>query len=94
MQKRSSHNINSIQIVDAIIKAADVCDPVLINEFFDLTIQTELATLDVIKDTLTYSEMSRRQNVLIQGSILLSLFNHFAAKKLRDGLSIDQVRLG
>lgn len=84
---RRSHN--TIQVVDAIIKAADQLDPVLINEFFALTIETNMAHIEVMGNELSIKERSRRQDILCQGSLLLSLFNYFAAQKLRNSLGVN-----
>lgn len=89
---RRSHN--TMQIIDAIIKAADICDPVAINEFFSLTIEANLAHTDLISDQLSYTELAHRQSVIAQGSIMLSLFNHFAAHNIRNGLIGDRISMG
>ena len=82
------------QLVDTIINAAEMCDPVAINEFLSLTIESELAHTQLISDQLSYTELARRYEIIAQGSLLLSLFNHFAAGKLRNGLISNDISLG
>jgi hypothetical protein len=72
------------QIIDNLIKAAEICDPVAINEFFLLTIESNMEHLDVINGTISIEESAKRQHAIAQGSILLSLFNHFASKKISE----------
>lgn len=69
------------QVIDKLITAAETLDPIAVNEFFNNCIQAELCHLDLIRSTLTDSELLRRHLVLSQGGILLTLFNHFAASK-------------
>lgn len=70
------------QVVDKIIDAANELDPVAVNDFFTFAIQMELTHLDLIRPTLSNSELLRRHRALSQGTILLTLFNHFSAQKL------------
>jgi hypothetical protein len=81
------------QVVDALIKASNTLDPVMVNEFFAITLEANLAHLELIKGTLSETELLRRHTILCQGSLFLSMFNHFAAKKGGDGLGVDKVRL-
>lgn len=90
--KSRSHN--TMQIVDAVIKAADQLDPVLINEFFALTIEANNAQIELLIGQVPMKDLSRQQEIICQGSLLLSLFNYFAGQKLRNRLSADQVGLG
>lgn len=82
------------QVIDNLIKAAELCDPVMINEFFSLTIEANLAHTRLISDQLSYPELAKRHAVLAQGSLLLSLFNHFASHKIRNGLISDGITVG
>jgi hypothetical protein len=79
------------QLIDNLIKAAEQCDPVAINDFFSLTIEANLEHLDVIQETISIQERAKRQNALVNGSIMLSLFNHFAYRKITDGLGLHVV---
>jgi hypothetical protein len=82
------------ELIDTIIRAAEVCDPVAINEFLSLAIESELAHLNLISDQLSYSEIAHRHAILSHGAVLLSLFNRFATDKLRNGLIGNEVGLG
>lgn len=82
------------QLIDTLIRAAEICDPAAINEFLSLTIESELAHTQLISDQLSYTELARRYEIIAQGSLLLTLFNHFAAQKLRNGLIGSEIGLG
>lgn len=69
-------------IVDALLKAAEQCDPEMINEFLSLSIDANTEHLNLIEDTLPLKEVIRRQRVISQGTMLLALFNHFATHKM------------
>lgn len=75
------------QVIDALITAADALDPVLVNEFFSLAIDANLEHLNLIDNTLTITDLIHRQRIISQGTTLLSLFNHFATRKIQNGLS-------
>ena len=84
---RSSHKqAETMQIVNSIIDAAERFDPVLINEFFALTIDLNYQHLNVIDDTLPLKELIHRQRVLSQGATFLAMFNYFATREVQDGL--------
>lgn len=86
---RSSHNRKSYfanQVVNNLINAAEICDPVLINEFFSLTIDANLEHLNLISENMSLPELMHRQRVISQGTLLLSMFNHFATRQVENGL--------
>jgi hypothetical protein len=93
---RSSHNnsAHSMHVVNAVIAAADACDPVALNDFFSLAIDANLKHLELIDHTLPLSDSLKRHNAVMAGSLLLGLFNHFYSRKLRDGLGVDQIKAG
>jgi hypothetical protein len=65
------------KLTDAIRNAVDRCDPKLINEFFDLAIETNQEHLNLIEKTLTLNEVIHRQRVIVQGTLFLAIFNSF-----------------
>lgn len=81
------------QLIENLIKAAELCDPVAINEFFLLAIHANIEHLNLISETLTLEEEIRRTKILTQGSLFLSLFNHFATRQIRDGLGLSEVHI-
>lgn len=83
-----------MQVVNAVISAADACDPIALNDFFSIAIEANLNHLELIDETLPMAESVRRHNALMAGSIMLGLFNHFYARKLRDGLGVDEIKAG
>lgn len=82
------------QIIDNLISAAEACDPVAVNDFFSIAIESNLSHLELLSGQLSGIDTLKRTNAIMAGSILLGLFNHFAARKLRDGLGINQVYPG
>lgn len=72
---RRSHN--SAQLIDAIIKAADRLDPLLINEFMTFGIESIEAHFELIKPTLTETQQLHHIRVINTGSIILSLLCSF-----------------
>lgn len=74
------------QLIDRIIQAAETCDPEAINDFLGFAIESNLEHLNLIESTLTLPELIRRQKAISQGAVLLSLFNHFATRKIENGL--------
>lgn len=81
----------TFQMVNTIIEAAEACDPVALNDFFQIAVESNLDHLELINDNLDPCESMKRQNAILAGSILLGLFNHFSARKLRDGLGIHEI---
>jgi hypothetical protein len=67
---------NTLQLVDSIIKSADLLDLELATEFINFGIASEQAHLDLIRGTLSLQEQIRRERILTQGSILLALIHH------------------
>lgn len=85
---RSSHKtVYANQLIDNLIKAAEMCDPTMINEFFSLTFEANVEHLNLIEDNLSLEELIHKQHVISQGAILLALFNHFATRQVQNGLS-------
>jgi hypothetical protein len=85
---RSSHNTMppfANQLINNLIQAAEICDPVLINEFFALAIDSNIEHLNLIDDTLSLDQLIHRQRVIHQGTLLLALFNHFATREIKNG---------
>lgn len=80
---RSSHNNTRYanQLIDNIIKAADTCDPIAINDFFSIAIDSNIEHLNLIDSTLSVDEIVKRQRAIAQGTVLLALFNHFTLQK-------------
>lgn len=78
MQQRRSHN--TMQMIDTIISAADRLDPELTNRFFEIAFEATQAHYELISPTLSDFEKIRHQRMIVQGSIILSLFNHFAIR--------------
>lgn len=82
------------QLIDNLIKAAEACDPTAVNDFFSIAIEANLSHLELISAQLSGIDSLKRTNAILAGSILLGLFNHFAARKLRDGLGVHEVDPG
>jgi hypothetical protein len=68
---RRSHN--TIEFVDAIIKAADRLDPVLVNEFMTFGIDAIQAHYELIKPTLSEMQQLRNERVINTGAIIFAL---------------------
>lgn len=92
--RRSNHPRYANQIIDNLISAADACDPSAVNDFFSIAIESNLSHLELMSEHLPGIDSMRRQNAILAGSILLGLFNHFAARKLRDSLGVEQIYPG
>lgn len=92
--RRSHNNYFANQIIDNLISAAESCDPVALNDFFSIAVESNLNHLDLIADHISGVDCLKRTNAILAGSILLGLFNHFASRKLRDRLRADKVYPG
>lgn len=78
--------MNQKEILEALAQAADSLDPVAVNDFFIAAIETNLNYLELVRENLSLVETMKRVNANLAGSILLGMFNHFAAQKFKDGL--------
>ena len=79
-----SRSHNTLQFVDAIIKAADRLDPVLVNEFMNFSIEAAEAHYEIIKPTISEYRDVRQQRIINTGYILLTLFNCLRLSETQD----------